>query len=89
MQEIFERRFRWTVRQVLSAVADARSAGAESRAGRGRSGLAPEVRERLAGLESFFSVIDAGIGAFVRGEPFPAEKLRSVIPLQSGRTRSG
>ncbi len=82
MQEIFERRFRWTVRQVLAAVADARSAGAEP-----RGGLTPEVRERLARLETFFSVIDAGIGAFVRGEPFPAEKLRNVIPLAAGRTR--
>ena len=39
MQEIFERRFRWTVRQVLTAVADARAAagGAASRARRGRA----------------------------------------------------
>jgi DNA-binding transcriptional regulator GbsR (MarR family) len=87
MQEIFERRFRWTVRQVLSAVADARAVAAEPRAARGEPAPAPEVRERLAHLEAFFSLIDAGIGAFVRGEPFPAEKLRNVIPLPSGRAR--
>jgi DNA-binding transcriptional regulator GbsR (MarR family) len=85
MQEIFERRFRWTVRQVLSAVADARAAAAEPRSA---SAFPPEMRERLARLEAFFSVVDAGIGAFVRGEAFPAEKLRNVIPLPSGRART-
>ncbi len=83
MQEIFERRFRWTVRQVLAAVADARTAAAESR-------RAPptDLEERLARLEAFFALIDAGIAAFVRGEAFPAEKLRNVIPLPTGRSRS-
>jgi DNA-binding transcriptional regulator GbsR (MarR family) len=80
MQEIFERRFRWTVRQVLAAVADARAAASESR-------RAPpaQVEERLARLEAFFGLIDAGIGAFVRGEAFPAEKLRNVLPLAARR----
>jgi DNA-binding transcriptional regulator GbsR (MarR family) len=82
MQEIFERRFRWTVRQVLTAVADARAAAAES-----RGGASPEVEQRLARLEAFFGLIDAGIAAFVRGEAFPAEQLRNVIPIASGRTR--
>ena len=83
MQEIFERRFRWTVRQVLAAVADARAAaGAEA-----RRTAPPEQLERLARLEAFFALIDAGIGAFVRGEAFPAEQLRDVIPLAAGRTR--
>jgi DNA-binding transcriptional regulator GbsR (MarR family) len=76
LQEIFERRFRWTVRQVLAAVADARAAAAAS-ARREKS----DVDERLARLEAFFGLIDAGIGAFVRGEAFPAETLRNVIPL--------
>jgi len=79
MQEIFERRFRWTVRQVLAAVAEARAAAADSRRAAG------EVDERLARLEAFFGLIDAGIGAFVRGEAFPAEKLRNVIPLATRR----
>ncbi len=83
MQEIFERRFRWTVRQVLAAVADARAAGpADS-----RRAASAELEARLTRLESFFALIDAGIGAFVRGEPFPAEKLRNVIPLAKGRAR--
>jgi len=81
MQEIFERRFRWTVRQVLAAVHDARAAAAES-----RGGASPEVEQRLARLEAFFGLIDAGIAAFVRGEAFPAEQLRNVIPIRSGRS---
>jgi DNA-binding transcriptional regulator GbsR (MarR family) len=80
LQEIFERRFRWTVRQVLAAVADARAAALESRRAAG-----PEVEERLSRLETFFGLIDAGIGAFVRGEAFPAEKLRNVIPFATRR----
>lgn len=88
MQEIFERRFRWTVRQVLSAVADARSSAAEPRGARGESAPSSEARARLARLEAFFSVLDAGIGAFVRGEPFAADKLRNVVPRTTGRTRS-
>jgi DNA-binding transcriptional regulator GbsR (MarR family) len=79
LQEIFERRFRWTVRQVLAAVADARAAARESRR------PAAEVEERLSRLETFFELIDAGIGAFVRGEAFPAEKLRNVLPLPTRR----
>jgi DNA-binding transcriptional regulator GbsR (MarR family) len=81
MQEIFERRFRWTVRQVLAAVADARAAAASERA------PAADLEQRLARLEAFFGMIDAGIAAFVRGEAFPAEKLRSVVPLGAARPR--
>jgi DNA-binding transcriptional regulator GbsR (MarR family) len=81
MQEIFERRFRWTVRQVLAAVADARQAAAESRGG------LPDLEQRLARLEAFFGLIDAGIAAFVRGEAFPAEQLRNVVPIRSGRSK--
>lgn len=82
LQEIFERRFRWTVRQVLTAVTDARSAAEES-----RSGVSPALEQRLARLEAFFGLIDAGIAAFVRGEAFPAERLRNVIPLRASRSR--
>jgi DNA-binding transcriptional regulator GbsR (MarR family) len=83
MQEIFERRFRWTVRQVLAAVADTRAAAsAES-----RRALPADLEDRLARLEAFFGLVDAGIAAFVRGEAFPAEQLRNVIPLEVGRTR--
>jgi DNA-binding transcriptional regulator GbsR (MarR family) len=82
MQEIFERRFRWTVRQVLAATVDARAAAAEA-----RRDAPAEAEERLARLAAFFGVVDAGIGAFVRGEPFPAEQLRNVIPIRASRTK--
>jgi DNA-binding transcriptional regulator GbsR (MarR family) len=83
MQEIFERRFRWTVRQVLAAAADARAAAAAEP----RRGQLAGLEERLARLEAFFGLVDAGIAAFVNGEAFPAEKLRNVIPMEAGRAR--
>jgi DNA-binding transcriptional regulator GbsR (MarR family) len=88
MQEIFERRFRWTVRQVLAAAADARAAAAGARSARGENPRAADWEQRLASLEAFFALIDNGIGAFVSGASFPAEKLRNLIPLPGGRARS-
>lgn len=79
MQEILERRFRWTVRQVLAAVEESRGvldAGGQDEA------RAAELTRRLASLGNFFGLVDAGIGAFVRGESFPAQELRNVIPLR-------
>ena len=72
-QEIFERRFRWTVRQVLEVVRETQRA----QGGRGTRFR----RQRLAALGNFFGLLDAGIAAFVSGEPFPAQKLARVIPL--------
>jgi DNA-binding transcriptional regulator GbsR (MarR family) len=85
MQEIFERRFRWTVRQVLAASHSAREALASPASSAEARRNAAEMRARLDRLESFFSVVDSGIGAFVQGEPFPAEKLRSVVALPARR----
>jgi DNA-binding transcriptional regulator GbsR (MarR family) len=82
MQEIFERRFRWTVRQVLAASQSAREALSSTSTSRS----AAEMRARLDRLESFFSVIDSGIGAFVQGEAFPAERLRTVVALPPRRS---
>ena len=76
-----ERRFRWTVRQVLAAVEETRDDVTS-----GRAAEVPEgerlalMRRRLDALGGFFSLIDAGIGAFVRGEPFPAQRLAEVVP---------
>jgi DNA-binding transcriptional regulator GbsR (MarR family) len=85
LQEIFERRFRWTVRQVLAAVQSAReAAGARGTSAEAKRREA-ETKARLAQLEAFFSLIDAGIGAFVQGEAFPAEKLRNVVALPARR----
>src|SRR4029453_4606391 len=56
MQEIMERRFRWTVRQVLATIADTERAAAEA-GGRGAS--AAFVTARLTALRTFFQAIDA------------------------------
>ncbi len=77
-QEIFERRFRWTVRQVLDVVRETERAGA----GRGKGAADAFRRDRLRALGAFFGLIDAGIGAFVSGKPFPAQKLAQVVPLR-------
>jgi DNA-binding transcriptional regulator GbsR (MarR family) len=89
-QEIFERRFRWTVRQVIAAIGDARAVAESTRAAtREQRQRQAENMLRLERLGAFFALIDAGIGAFVRGEPFPAEKLRNVVPIEAGRMRGG
>jgi hypothetical protein len=72
-QEIFERRFRWTVRQVLDVVGETERA-------QGRGGERFR-RDRLRALGAFFGLIDMGIGAFVNGEAFPAQKLADIVPL--------
>ncbi len=85
MQEIFERRFRWTVRQVLAAVEESRDASEADGRGSARE-RAPYLRRRLGALRAFFELLDAGIGAFVRGEPFPAEKLRDATQREVRRS---
>ena len=82
MQEIFERRFRWTVRQVVSAVK-------ETKVDAQRGGIAREraafLNARLDALAAFFSIMDAGIGLFVEGKAFPADQLRNVIPIAQAK----
>jgi len=82
MQEIFERRFRWTVRQVLAAVSETEQAGGRDA---DREAASDEhsaiLQSRLDALKNFFSLIDAGIGSFLQGKPFPAEQLLNVVPL--------
>ena len=89
MQEIFERRFRWTVRQVLTAVEETKETTAASGVVGASEREQFELMEgRLAALHNFFSMIDVGIGAFVRGEPFPAEELQNVVSLSAAARRS-
>jgi len=84
MQEIFERRFRWTVRQVVAAIKETKAAA--PRAGLPRDRVA-FLNARLDALAAFFSLVDVGIGMFVEGKAFPADQLRNVIPLDlAGRT---
>jgi DNA-binding transcriptional regulator GbsR (MarR family) len=85
MQEIFERRFRWTVRQVTAAIKETKAAA--PRAGMSRERVA-FLNARLDALGGFFSLVDSGIGMFGEGKAFPSDQLRNVIPLDPvGRTK--
>jgi DNA-binding transcriptional regulator GbsR (MarR family) len=84
VQEIMERRFRWCVRLVLATIAEAERAVAEV----GDRGQAARVTTgRLAGLRAFFTLIDAGLGAFREGKPVDPQVFRNVVPLAPARAR--
>ena len=90
MQEILERRFRWTVRQVLATVSETKLIGEQTRprgATKEQRELVAEQKTRLEALGAFFSLLDAGIGAFLRGESFPAQKLQNLVALPPRRAR--
>ena len=76
MQEIFERRFRWMVRQVLATVEETR----EVAKGQGKRARAEAafVDSRLDAMRGFFSALDTGISAFAQGKPIAAESLQNV-----------
>jgi len=83
MQEILERRFRWNLRQVLATVEEAeRGVEADDR------GRADFAKARLNAIRDYFIAVDAGLGAFSRGEPMAPEAMRrSVvrrIPIEAG-----
>jgi DNA-binding transcriptional regulator GbsR (MarR family) len=78
MQEIFERRFRWMVRQVVATVDETRRI-AESDGKKKRPKLeAAFVEARLDAMRAFFATLDAGISAFSQGESFAPESFRNV-----------
>jgi DNA-binding transcriptional regulator GbsR (MarR family) len=85
MQEILERRFRWNLRQVLATVEEAERGLA--------SGQTDDfARDRLNSLREYFVAVDAGLGAFSRGEPMAPEAMRDSvvtrIPVEgSGTTK--
>ena len=80
MQEIFERRFRWMVRQIMASVDETRRvAGADDE----RDEPDPAfVEGRLDAMRAFFATLDAGISAFAQGEPITAEWFQNVLPQQ-------
>ena len=90
MQEVMERRFRWTVRQVLAAITESERALTD---GRGRGGAqrtaAAFVSGRLAALRFFFTAVDAAISAFTQGKAVTAETLQNVIPLTASPRQRG
>jgi DNA-binding transcriptional regulator GbsR (MarR family) len=83
MQEILERRFRWNLRQVLATADEAE---------RGLSGAPADdfARQRLEAIRDYFVAVDAGLGAFSRGEPMAPETMRDSvltrIPLEGSET---
>jgi DNA-binding transcriptional regulator GbsR (MarR family) len=86
MQEILERRFRWNLRQLLAAVDEAERGLS---AGRVADDFA---RGRLNAMREYFLAVDAGLGAFSRGEPMAPEAMResvvSRIPIEDGPSPS-
>jgi DNA-binding transcriptional regulator GbsR (MarR family) len=84
MQEIMERRFRWTVRQVLATLDEAERAAGEVS---GRREASPFPSARIAGLRAFFAAVDAGIGAFTQGQPLDPATIKNVIPLAPAQAR--
>ena len=83
MQEIFERRFRWMVRQIIMTVDETKeTAKAE---GTRPKAEAEFVDARLDAMRVFFATLDAGISAFSRGEAFTPESFKNVHPLPKRR----
>jgi len=78
MQEIFERRFRWMVRQIIATVDETRHVEPDDR--KGRKAEAAFVEGRLDHMRTFFSTLDAGISAFAAGEPVRPEAFRTSRP---------
>ncbi len=75
MHELVERRFRWCVRQVLTATREAervldRTPGESTRF----------ATKRLEGLRTFFGALDAGFSAFTDGKPLDPAALVRVLP---------
>jgi DNA-binding transcriptional regulator GbsR (MarR family) len=81
MQEILERRFRWNLRQVLATVEEAERAMSSSNGTRTVADSSAEdfARERLNAIRNYFLAVDAGLGAFGRGEPMAPEAMRDSV----------
>ena len=83
MQEIMECRFRWNLRQVLTAAAEtARAVGEERGPRRTEQAF---IERRLEALRAFFAAVDAGIGAFAQGKSFAPETVQNVFRLGAPR----
>jgi len=87
MQEVMERRFRWTVRQVLAAIAESERAAAETERRGDAARDAAFTAARFGALRLFFTAVDGAIGAFTQGKPVDAEGLQKVIPFAAPPAR--
>ena len=79
MQEIFERRFRWMVRQVIDTVDETRKIAEPDDSKKKRPKLEEAfIEARLDAMRGFFATLDAGISAFSNGESFTPESFSKV-----------
>jgi DNA-binding transcriptional regulator GbsR (MarR family) len=78
MQEIFERRFRWMVRQVVATVDETRRVAKGQ--GKRAKAEAAFVDARLDAMRAFFATLDVGISAFAQGESVAAKSFQSIPP---------
>jgi DNA-binding transcriptional regulator GbsR (MarR family) len=76
MQEIFERRFRWMVRQIIVTVDETKQFAKTE--GKRPKAKAEFVDSRLDAMRAFFATLDAGISAFSRGESFTPDSFKNV-----------
>lgn len=84
MQEIFERRFRWMVRQIIVTVDETKEVAKAE--GKRPKKDAEFIESRLDTMRTFFATLDAGISAFARGESFAPESFKNVHVLSKRRT---
>jgi DNA-binding transcriptional regulator GbsR (MarR family) len=76
MQEIFERRFRWMVRQVVATVDETREVAKAQ--GKRPKAEAAFVDSRLDAMRAFFAALDVGISAFAQGKSIAAQSFQNV-----------
>jgi DNA-binding transcriptional regulator GbsR (MarR family) len=76
MMEIMERRFRWNLRQVISAVDETRKTAAEGSGARDAD--RKFVAERLDALRQFAAGVDAAIEAFGQGQAVAPDVMRGA-----------
>ena len=87
MREVIERRHRFSVRQVLVAVEESNRAGGSGGTSAADRQQAAFVNARLESLRTFFTVLDASVGAFTQGKPLDPEAIKNVLPLAPFRAR--
>jgi DNA-binding transcriptional regulator GbsR (MarR family) len=78
MQEIFERRFRWMVKQIIVTVDETRRVAKSE--GRLPKKEAAFVDGRLDAMRAFFATLDAGITAFAQGQSFTPKSFHNIPP---------
>jgi DNA-binding transcriptional regulator GbsR (MarR family) len=93
MQEIMERRFRWNLRQVVSAAEQTEEAvEASTQPDADAAERADFIARRVTTLRDFFVAVDVGLSGFTRGEAFAPQPLQRTVvkvPIEDGSSDSG